>query len=1107
MTVLSRPVLLLGALSIIAAFWFGLPMTGIPELASPWVRIGCIVISLGSVVVAAAQRARWRRRAAEALEATLIGDGAVLAERMQSALSKLKQTESATPLYDLPWYVMIGPPGAGKTTALVHSGLNFPGTDAAAVAGFGGTRNCDFWFSDEAVLIDTAGRYTTQDSHAQADKASWFAFLQELKGARSHQPINGVIVSLSCEDIMNAAAESLESHAQAVRDRLRELHDALRINVPVYVLFTKADLISGFRSFFGSYGAARRKSVWGVTFQTKDRAQETWRAVPAEFDQLVARLSDEVTDRMNREPDTAARISIFGFPGQMGLMRRNVSEFLRRVFEERQNIGAILRGFYFTSGTQEGTPIDQVLGAMAGAQGAIQPVFLSGRGRSFFLHDLFKRVIFSERHWVGYDNRTLRWRSLVRATFIGLISAVTVAILVTFGYSFWQNATLVRFAQAGAQTYRETAQPLLQQTVITEPGTRVILPVLAAARDIPTGYANPLRQPIFERLGLSRRDSLRRAALGTYSDALEQFLRPRMMLLLENTLPQFLAAGDTEAAFRALKVYLLLAKEQDGRGDDLAIQSYFAEAWGPEYSAAGLDDAYRELNEHLAAMLALDGRVDPMIKPDGALVERTRKAVATLSPAQQVYGAIVSDAATLQPFRLANALGNTDGVFRTADDRPLQSLTVPGLFTPAGYWGFFREAVARSADIFEGERWVLGPAQPFPEAPGLAALDRDLNRLYRTDYAATWNRMLDRIHVLPEAGQAQLATMIAAVNGETRLTGFLDTLEATPEVLLRTVDGAENQQQSLLRQAAAKLLSQKGDGAEFDTALRRQAEETEQALISWHQMQQGGEETLARLAARVSSGPTSLTALVYQINMEMLDAAAAPLVAAYNAALAADVSPVCAQYVANTFPFVSNNTSLMPLSEFGEIFGNGGRLQRLFATHLHVHTETNDAGMIVPRTTSVLASRMIPTLLRSFQQAERIRTVYFSDGNSTPSVRFSITQTSASQDVTDSIVTFGSHAVHLSDPTGAAEVIWPGDAATITVRLTPDTGEDLRFERTGWAILDFVAGGRADSDNAGIDVTHQVGDREVTFRLGFSGPEIPFMMQDFVDFSCPTGIE
>jgi type VI secretion system protein ImpL len=35
-----------------------------------------------------------------------------------------------------------------------------------AVRGVGGTRNCDWWFTDQAVLIDTAGRFVTQDSDA-----------------------------------------------------------------------------------------------------------------------------------------------------------------------------------------------------------------------------------------------------------------------------------------------------------------------------------------------------------------------------------------------------------------------------------------------------------------------------------------------------------------------------------------------------------------------------------------------------------------------------------------------------------------------------------------------------------------------------------------------------------------------------------------------------------------------------------------------------------------------------------------------------------------------------------------------------------------------------
>jgi len=214
------------------AIWFGLLWTRIDFLTSIWFRGGLIALFIGIIGLVAFIKYRHSKAAAEALQETLVevpvGDGEVLSERMEEALAKLKKTGGKTYLYDLPWYVIIGPPGAGKTTALMHSGLEFPGTDKNAVAGFGGTKNCDFWFSEDAILIDTAGRYTTQDSDQQADELSWGAFLENLKSARSNQPINGVILSFSCEDLLTADDEDLDRHALTIRQRLMEIHDFWR---------------------------------------------------------------------------------------------------------------------------------------------------------------------------------------------------------------------------------------------------------------------------------------------------------------------------------------------------------------------------------------------------------------------------------------------------------------------------------------------------------------------------------------------------------------------------------------------------------------------------------------------------------------------------------------------------------------------------------------------------------------------------------------------------------------------------------------------------------------------------------------------------------------
>src|ERR1700746_3123885 len=109
-------------------------------------------------------------------------------EKLTTALALLKKASGSRGyLYEQPWYAIIGPPGAGKTTALLNAGLRFPLADSlgqGAVAGVGGTRLCDWWFTEDAVLIDTAGRYTTQDSNTAIDRAGWNAFLDLLKATR-----------------------------------------------------------------------------------------------------------------------------------------------------------------------------------------------------------------------------------------------------------------------------------------------------------------------------------------------------------------------------------------------------------------------------------------------------------------------------------------------------------------------------------------------------------------------------------------------------------------------------------------------------------------------------------------------------------------------------------------------------------------------------------------------------------------------------------------------------------------------------------------------------------------------------------------------------------
>ena len=70
--------------------------------------------------------------------------------------------------------------------------------------------------------------------------------------------------------------------------------------------------------------------------------------------------------RLHEERDLQRRAAIYRFPQQFHAMGPLVGEFLAQAFGTQVNHKPLqLRGVYFTSGTQEGNPIDRVLVALA----------------------------------------------------------------------------------------------------------------------------------------------------------------------------------------------------------------------------------------------------------------------------------------------------------------------------------------------------------------------------------------------------------------------------------------------------------------------------------------------------------------------------------------------------------------------------------------------------------------------------------------------------------------------------------------------------------------------------------------------------------------------
>ncbi|OFZ71042.1 MAG: type VI secretion protein [Betaproteobacteria bacterium RBG_16_58_11] len=363
--------------------------------------------------------------------------------------SNLGKTRGKAALYELPWYMIIGHTAAGKSSAIQYSGLTFPFADKGktAVQGVGGTRNCDWFFTSESVLLDTAGRYSTQNE----ERAEWIEFLKLLKHYRPRTPVNGIILTMSFPELVQNHAETFAVYARQVRQRINEIDDVFGVKVPVYLFFTKIDLLGGFTQFFEDFTEEERSRVWGSTLSHEQGADfDAPRVVGQHFDMLMRGLAQMGTDKLANNRGNVKRPALFAFPIEFNAMRESVCNFVQLLFEDDPyHTKPLLRGFYFTSALQEGSP-------QINAGNRVSSLFdLSKRGfelsvapqsQGYFLRDTFREVLFPDQHLVGRQTRPTASRARVAGIAAGLVGLALLAAGWT--WSFVGNQKLIATAQA-----------------------------------------------------------------------------------------------------------------------------------------------------------------------------------------------------------------------------------------------------------------------------------------------------------------------------------------------------------------------------------------------------------------------------------------------------------------------------------------------------------------------------------------------------------------------------------------------------------------------------------------------------------------------------------
>ena len=1085
-------------------------------------------------------------------------------DKLKLAMGQLRKSKfGRRHLYELPWYVIIGPPGAGKTTAIVNSGLQFPLADAigkSAIGGIGGTRNCDWWFTDNAVLVDTAGRYTTQESDAEADNAAWLGFLGILKKHRKRQPINGAIVAISLSDLSLQDELTQKGHATAIRRRLNELREKLGVRFPVYVLFTKADLIAGFTEFFDTLGKEDRRQVWGFTLPLLKGKKEASpiEGFDTEFAALLERLNTQSLERMQAEADPQRRSLVASFSSQVASARQVARDFLGQLFQEnRFENRQLLRGVYFTSGTQEGTPIDRLMMGMARTFGIGRQAIGSGRGtgRSYFLHRLFENVIFQESGLVSADDkveRRYRWakRTAFAATFLLAIGAGMVWVR-----SYLGNRALAAEVAGQVQEYQQAAAQI-PGNPIGDSDLPLVVPALNILRDIPV---NPtLGKPeISGHLGwgLYQGKVIGTEAQQTYRAALNQHFLPRLILRLEEQMQGNI--NNPDLLYEALKVYLTLGLV--GPPNAEMISEWMEVDWSLAYPGAARAELRTDLSSHLEAMLGQPMRA---IELNNDLVEQVQGVLTQMPQSQRVYNGIInSPAATALPqWRLTDIGGPAlaRAIVRSSG-KPLNE-GIEGIFTYDGFNGVFLAEALGVATRIQRDSWVLGPRgeQEQSEA-SLLTMSRDVLDLYYNDYIARYDQILGDIDIIPMESLSHAVEVTNVLSGPTSpivniLNGVADETRLTQERGAISTEGAaagatavgqltirrklSTTSRIFLDAMAASAAAETGEAPKepgqyveerFDWLHELVAQQEGQPSQLDGMMQtltevyqelnklnfagglgspQGESTALARFQAASARLPGPMQRWASQISVGSSGITADGTRAGINATWQANILPFCEQATANSYPFNRRARADIAMQDFTRLFAPGGLMDTFFQENLEkfVDVRTRPWTWRKVNDTDLGISQAV---LQQMQNAAEIRDAFFA-GGPVPAITFQITPEALDPKARSILLEIDGQQVafkHADGQPRPTAITWPGPVGLARVSFEPSTSRsESTLSRDGpWALYRLFDAAEIRKTNVSDRkrMIFNIGGRIAIFQIQSGSVLNPFALPALSKFSCP----
>jgi type VI secretion system protein ImpL len=358
---------------------------------------------------------------------------ALLKGKWKAAVALLRSSNLkrlGNPLYVLPWYMVIGKSGTGKTTALTRARLTSPMQKVNQNAPIEQTVNYDWWYFDQAVVIDCAGRYVAAEDVEQ-DRREWELGMDLLARYRPRHGIDGLVLAISADRLSHPDKDALIAEGGVVRERIEQLIRMFGKRFPIYVLVTKCDQLYGMEEWARQLPDNALEQAMGYLSEEKDAERGELLFLEDAFESIGARLQELRLTLVARSPSVAPGILLF--PNELARLKAGMQIFLQACMGGNPYLETpFLRGMFFSSGLQQGGAASALVGDAMVPPAAAH----AGANAGLFLHDFFGRILPQDRYSWRPAALANHWRTMTQN--LGLLSwilfclAVGIVITVSF---------------------------------------------------------------------------------------------------------------------------------------------------------------------------------------------------------------------------------------------------------------------------------------------------------------------------------------------------------------------------------------------------------------------------------------------------------------------------------------------------------------------------------------------------------------------------------------------------------------------------------------------------------------------------------------------------